>query len=249
MRRLSLLLLFLPELAVAMPWWIEQERAPALSDALDSLWPGHEVDVLASAPAGGDGIWWADGRLFFREGGQLRSDAVGSSDLETQVLLARAWADSVEVLDGGWLPPALSSERRVDGARTVGGFLRVDAAADLALSPTLSLGGGLAFQRARAGVRLSTAGLGAPLALSVQVSAWLPAGRWAVELGGGPGLLLERERRSPLLGAVATVWAPDLDGNRVGLGLSADLQPAALPQLKDAFAIRAEVSWSFGPTR
>ncbi|TNE84352.1 MAG: hypothetical protein EP330_29480 [Deltaproteobacteria bacterium] len=249
MRAAPLFLLLIPELALAMPWWIESEQAPALSASLETLWPGHDVEVVSGAPASGDGIWWSEGALFFRNQGQLRSDAVPADDFATQVVLARAWAGSVEVLDGGWLPPELSTSAHVERSR-VRGYLRVDAASTAQFAPSVSLATGLAFQRARAGVRLS-GGLDEanPLTLSTQVSAWVPVRRSALELGLGPGLAWQKDRVAPLVRSQLTVWAPDLDGNRVGVGLAADFDPRALPQLKDAFAIRAEVSWTFGPSR
>lgn len=248
MRSLALSILLLPSVAQAMPWWTEEDRAPELGEALGQLWPGHDVDVLVGQPADGDGIWWSEGELFFRVHGQLRSDRVRAQDLTTQILLARSWAGSVEVLDGGWLPPEVRTETRLERARPLAPFLRMEIGATTDRTPSVSLGTGLAFSRVRAGVRLTTdLAMQPSLALDSQISAWLPAGRSALELGAGPGLTRHTDGWRPAAGAQLTVWAPDLDGHRVGVGLSARV--SALPQLKDAFALRAEVSWSFGPNR
>ncbi|MCO4744132.1 MAG: hypothetical protein KC912_05050 [Proteobacteria bacterium] len=252
MRLLFPLLLLCPTAAWATPWWISEERAPSLSDSLDALWPGHDIDVVEGAPGEANGIWWQDGELFLRADGQLMHDEVAADDVPTQVVLARSWASAVEVFDSGWVPPELESHAQLH-QRPVSSFVRIDAGSTAGFEPSVSIASGITFRRSRAGVRLSGGVLGdaAQFSASTLVSTQLVVGRSALELGLGPGLVLRPlsgdTRLSPMASLQVTAWTPSLTRSRIGIGLSADIAPT--PQLKDAFAIRAEVSWSFGPAR
>ncbi|MCO4768623.1 MAG: hypothetical protein KDA24_01240 [Deltaproteobacteria bacterium] len=163
-----LLALFLPSIASALPWWVEDDaEAERLAALLEALWPGHPVEVLlGEADFGREGISSDGATLTLVHDDRVRFSPT-DGDLATQVALVRSWLRSTAVQESSWLPASERDDRPGPFAIVlVGGGARLPTAATTAnggftlgpASPSgnVSVGGGFAWKHLRLGGRVST---------------------------------------------------------------------------------------------
>ena len=113
---MTLLLLAWFASAWALDWWVPDAATGARIDgALDRLWATGDVTVRVGPP-GGEGAWYADGRLVLVTPAGRR-ELVVADDPDTLVVLVRAWTRAPGRIDA----PGLARSRWIPAVALTGG--------------------------------------------------------------------------------------------------------------------------------
>ncbi len=147
-----------PGSAAAVSWWVAADTdAAPLREALDTYWPGHDINVRVGAPTyQREGIWYAGGELVLVVGERVRWQTI-EPGWPAQVALVRSWLRDRDKPGPGWIPKA-KQEVAGYGIVAAGAGLRLPTVGpDLRLGPAspnghLAIEGGVAWPYIRVGV-------------------------------------------------------------------------------------------------